>query len=454
MDLSAAALKRYDRVPHPFSLKVEKLYEIAGNWLDKCYGPYLSNSNMSDYDYVLWSLQPLRSPGLPWTMQHVYKCDYWNSPDSDFYAKYWERLATDDPIRSLCSVTIKEEVRPMKKIVNCDVRTIIAMDVNHIQAQLELFLQQNESLIATHDKHPIQLGLDIFNAGFHKLNAKMSRFGPTPCTLELDGKKFDGRFRYFCFLQIYKFRFRMLRRCFRTPENWKRILNLVHDLCFSPLVDVNGDVFSRLCGNPSGQGCTTPDNAFKNWMDIVVLWHLIMPSKYHNYEDFSNLLEMCICGDDINISVHPSIQDLFNIDSIKSVMDQIDMEYHFAADHFRHNYECTFLGHGYKLCDVPDLGHAMWLPVIDCERMRCNMLIDNDKQTIENTIVRACGLRNETFACDECRDWFDDLIQFLRARTVPDMKKPGISDAWKNFKTDAELWQLYTGIKPWTSVAA
>lgn len=263
-------------------------------------------------------------------------------------------------------------------------------------------------------------------------------------TIELDGKKFDGRFRYYCMKKIRDFRFKMLAQEYRTPENKARLKHLYYELAHSPLVNVDGGVYGRACGNPSGQACTTPDNLFKNFMDIVVLWHLIMPVEYHTYTHFSQLLILCVVGDDINISVHPTIQHLFNAKAIQDKMTVIDMEYHFASMEFRHNYECTFLGHAFEFCEIPKLGYGMYLPVIDCNRMRSNMLIYNEDHTIQNSIIRACGLRNETFACLSCRGWFLGLIEYLRKLTADDTTLETLN-AWKNYNTDMDLWKIYSG---------
>jgi len=447
LGLATKAITRYDRVPDPFSKEVHHFYDVAGEWMEKTFAPFLCESNVCSYDYMTEWLSPDKSPGMPWTHKYPFKCDYWNSPDADFYSVYWTALATKDYIRSLCSVSIKEEVRLKEKIDRDEVRTIIAMDVNHVVAHGQLCLEQNQRLVASHEDHPIKLGINMFGGGWHRLNHRMSRFGSGANTIELDGKKFDGRFRYYCFEKIRDFRFKMLSAEQRTEANKTRLRNIYYELAHAPLVNVDGCVYGRSSGNPSGQGSTTPDNSLKNYQDVVVLWHLTMPEEMRTYDIFTSFTEICIVGDDINISVHPSIHHLFNVAAIRRVMSEIDMEYHFAAEEFRHNYECTFLGHAFSLVDIDGLDRAMYLPVIDCERMRSNMLIYNAKHTVDNTIVRACGLRNETFACKDCRVWFNDLIMFLLSRYGRDLK---CVDAFKNYLTDRELWELYSGLSALT----
>lgn len=447
LDLAVSAIKRYDRVADPFSDLVKKYYNIAEEWLDKEFGPYLAGSRVCSFDEIMKHLWPLKSPGYPWTLKYMSKLEYWMSEDDKYFEKYWDVLSTPDYYRTLCSVVIKEEMRSREKLEEKSVRTIVSMDVNHIVAHLILCKDQNERLINTHLKHSSALGINLFSGGFNNLNNKMSKHGDMRATIELDGKKFDGRFRRFCFEKIRNFRFKCLSAEYRTPENFQRLKNLYEDLVSGPLVNVDGHVFARNAGNPSGQACTTPDNTLKNFMDMVVLWHLIMPSEYHSYELFKQFLIMCINGDDINLSVHPSIQDQFNVKAIREFMGQIDMEYHFASEEFRHNHECEFLGHAFKLCNIPSCGYAMYLPTIDCEKMRTSALIYNERHTWQETVVRACALRTETFACDSCRDWFGRLIDHLRNSLRQHVDHPDWTVCWSNFQSDAEFWRLYSGLE-------
>lgn len=437
------SVSRYNRNEDPFTDVIKGLYDVAGSWLENEFGHWLSDSKVLSYDYVTDWLRPKKSPGYPWTLKYPYKVDYWLSTDCEFFDNYWDKLSTSNYIHSICSVSIKEEVRPIEKINRDEIRTIVAMDVNHVVAHSMLCLHQNERLVCSNIKHSSALGLNMLQGGFHRLNEKMMKFGEKS-TIELDGKKFDSRFRYYCFEKIRDFRFSMLSPEFRTNENKTRMFNIYQELAFSPLINVDGFVYSRKAGNPSGQACTTPDNTFKNWMDMVVLWHLITPKEYHTYKSFNENVVMCICGDDINISVSEECKPYFNSYKIQQFMGHIDMEYHFADMEFRSNFECSFLGHSYQLCKCPQFGYSMYFPIIDCQRMRSNALIFNENRTVEYSIIRACGLRNETFACEDCRKWFLGYINFLRNK-YGNSEKPSIKEAFKNYLTDSEIWKVYTG---------
>jgi hypothetical protein len=437
-DNARAALSRYDRPEDPFDDEVKRLYDVAEEWLWLEFGPYISGSRVYSSEEVESHLKDDKSPGAPWNLVGILsKGDYFDEK-LEFYVKYWDALSTPNYIRSLCSSSGKEEIRPSEKIKAGKIRSVISMEVSHVKAHSQLCLDQNELLMSTIGKHSSRLGLVMQYGGWNELNDYMSCFDPIPSTMELDGDKFDARYRWYCFQKIRNFRYRCLHPMFQTSANWSRMCNLYHELCFAPFLDVDGHVYSRECGNPSGQACTTPDNIFKNFMDIVVLWHLIMPQSYHNYRDFKEHLRMCIVGDDINVSVKPVIQHIFNVKSIFAYMHRIDMVYTTPCENFRYNYECEFLGHGFQEI------HGMYLPVINCQKMKTSMLRFNTTGDISMTIIRACGLRNETFACIHCRIWFNELIYALREKFgLSD--DPAIVAAWKSYKTDAELWSQYTG---------
>lgn len=450
-DLATVSLKRYAKVSDPLSSSVKKLYDVAADWMEREFAPFLSNSRMRTFEEVMGWLPGDTSPGYPWTLKFTKKDMVWEDLQAlEFSSEYWRRLATDDPIRSFCSVSVKEEVRPIYKVQNKKVRTIVAMDINHVVSHAIMCLSQNEALHLTHNKHPIKIGIPLQYGGFHNLNDYMDEFGVRtglPCTIELDGVQFDAVYHSYAFDHVRDFRFRMLPVKDRTPENYNRMCNLYSDLTYAPLVNVDGVVYGRSVGNPSGQECTTPDNSLKNYMDIATLYLLSVPPELGNYECWKRLVRLCICGDDVNISVDPLIHHLFNVDSILKHASSIGMEYTIPFHGFRRNYECTFLGHGFIYSRIPGYPFGMYLPKADCDKMKSSALIYNREQTNAMSIVRACGLRNETFTCGECRSWFAALIESLRVR-FPIGSSLDTDLAWKNYKTDVELWSLYTGREP------
>jgi hypothetical protein len=447
LDHAEKSLKRYNHDPYPYNDEnVQKLYIQAMEMLYKILLPVCGDSKQLSYDEVLSNLRPLKSSGYPLNLLYPLKMDYWLSDDAQFYDIYWERLRTENYIRSLCNVSIKEEMRESKKVDEGSVRTIIAMDVNHVVAHSSLCMYQNMAIRDHLYRTPFMIGLNLLNGGARRLCEYMTPIGwNKPCVLELDGKKFDGRCKYDPhFKSIGNMRWRFLAPEFRTEDNRQRMKNLYYELSHSPLVNVDGHVYCRYSGNPSGQACTTCDNSFKNWCDIYVLWCLSVPVELANLDSFTYYTRVIIVGDDVSIAVHPDVQQWFNRSSIEHYAPLIQMEYHFAHDDFKWFEETTFLGHSFVMNHHP-ANFQMIYPSIDSSKMRASLLHFNEEGTTAMTIIRTCALRNETFANLKDREWFEKVIRFLRKETSDDLTQE-VALAWKCYLTDNELHELYSGV--------
>jgi len=441
------ALKRYDQNPDPYSPDVRNLYLRAGHWMDLEFGKFISGSVLSSLDEVLTWLEHDTSPGYPWTLKYHDKLDYWSGEGADFFRQYWESLKTPDPIISMCSVTIKEELRLKTKVDDDRARSIIAFDVNNVTANCVVTLDQNKALINTCEYHCIKMGLNLLKGGAHKLVTEMECWPRS--SLSLDGIQFDGHFTRLNFENNRDFRYRMLRQEFQTDDVKTILFNIFENKIVKLLVNINGTVYKCVTGNPSGQADTTVDNSLKTYQDSAVLWMLSVPEEMRNYTSYREHVKQIICGDDWALSVHPDAQKYFNKQSIFSNAKLIGMEYTSETEDFVDFRELTFLGHGFIEHDVPGQDFSMFLPKIDCDKMRCSMVHYNEAHTLEMTVIRANGLRAETFACIDCRKWFAELIDDLRVRcgTLRDVE---LVNAWKTYKTDQQLWELYTGYELYT----
>lgn len=445
--LADNAISRYNRDPSDLSVDVLSQYDLAMAWYEKIMAPFITDTGVCDFDEVFSWLDLSTSPGYPWTQVCSTKREFLQRPHFvDFYHTYFERLGTSDPIISLASSSLKHELRLREKVEDDSARTIFSVDVCLVGASHSLCLDYNRRVVANVEKHPFCLGLNIFQGGFHRLNQRLSQFEPEsgPSTLELDGNKFDSRLLWCIFKKIYQHRWRMLSPKFRTVENLRRLLNIAWQIVHSPVVNVDGWVYERFIGNCSGQGNTTFDNNIKNFLDLCVMFLRLVPGFFHSVEAFSSLLIFAICGDDLNVSVSGLIQGWFNWATIARVSKDIRMVYTTPVEFFRHNRDTQFLGHGWVNTFVPHLGSNMYFPTIDCTKMRSSLLHGNEHDTIDFTIIRACALRVETFACTSCRAFFSIVINWLRRETRDDQRQC-VVDAWKSYKTDGELFRFFSG---------
>jgi hypothetical protein len=439
------SMSKYDRPEDPLSDEVRRLYWKCGFWLDQAFGPFVFGCTVKSFDSAFSNLRFDTSPGFPWTQRFKDKVSFVMNPEMmEFHDRYWNALFTDDPIISLCSVILKEEIKSAEKLAELRARVIVAMDINHILSGIRFSHDYNERLKRTVGQHWITLGINIYEGGFHRLNERMMRFGEN-ASIELDGKEFDCSYTWTVWFVILCHRFRMMHPFYRTPLIFRAMFNLHVMLAFSPIVCPRGRVFNRRRGGPSGHDSTTEDNCLKSFLDLSVTWCLIMSPEYHSYHIMTQYVEACINGDDVNESVDEFVRRYYNPVSIKLVSPRIDMVYHFGSDEFRTHSQCTFLGHTFQLTAIPGVGAEMYLPVIECRKMRTSMLIYNKHSTLEMTVVRACALRAETFPCVSCRRWFAELIDFLRVKTAH-IDTESMRTAWSGYHSDYFLWEFYSGM--------
>jgi len=113
---------------------------------------------------------------------------------------------------------------------------------------------------------------------------------------------------------------------------------------------INGDViYSWLCSLPSGCGLTTIVNSIYNKVVIRMAYVTCMGRNYKSLDTFNDNVNEMVYGDDNIINVSIKVQDLFNMTSIRSAVNEIGMDYTDetkSADCvtvFRSIYDVTFL---------------------------------------------------------------------------------------------------------------
>jgi len=484
--MATQSLKRYNKSPTYPDERGPQTLKVAAGWYLREFGPFMCDSQISPVSDVLEWLQTGKSAGYPLTLKYPYKEDYYGCPEGEaFLDKYWEELVSVDYVKSLCSMATKEEIRPSAKLDIGKIRTTASMDTNHVVYSLCYTLHSTRRLIATHLQHPSAVGVVPFYGGWHRLQdpfMEWYRQTGVPDTMALDGVEFDSNFKWLEMYECLLFDYNCLSVEYRTEENWWRMFHLYWELIHAPLVNIDGNVFGRGTGNPSGQGNTIRHNNQKTYMNLAQLWLLAcdlrrsmvkvlraresLPShtppversvfeklfersdlwdeEYDTFEMFKKHVRVVLNGDDLNVTVHPDCHSWFNVDVVLHLAPILGMQYTSESPRFERFVDLPFLGHNFALVDVPSMG-PMYLPVIDCEKMRTNALVYNHVGTIAGTIQRANGFRAETFACESCRAWFAGLITYLRNRTLTN-KDPDVVAAWKSYKTDDELWALYTGV--------
>jgi len=447
--ISRKSLNRYSKFPHPYDAESEKYYRFAAQGLYQEFA-VLKNSDVVSYDEAVFSLDPTKSPGYPWTLKYPTKGEYWLSDDSVWFDRFYSQLGTFNPPSIIHSCSVKEELRKIEKIQQENCRTMFAVDVNLITAQAMLFKRQADLFVSTHLQHCSALGLSLFNGGAQKLFEYLTPWGWIDNMFSIDGKQFDSNFTKLAMDLIYKFRFDMLDPQYQTPENELRCKNIARMLCEGYIIDIDGKVYGKLIGNPSGQFLTTADNIKKNFVDCFYIWCRSVPRQYRNWASFKKYVRILFVGDDIIMSVHPDFLQYYNYDSFMKWCGTIGMTYEFEFKEPRKWGELSFIGHTFVKRKVPGYPFEMWFPDIDCVKMRNAALHYNTHKGLvtehENLVSIICGLRMETFACDSCRKWFAGLYDYVMSLYGHERN---VKIASSGYKCDADMWKLFSGIQPW-----
>jgi len=281
--------------------------------------------------------------------------------------------------------------------------------------------------------------------GAHKLFEYLTPWGDISCIMSIDGKKFDSTFHNQAAELIYDFRYDCLASEYKSDKSIMRFRNIRKQIWSSPLVDIDGHIYRKDTGNTSGQGCTTPDNILKNWLDFKFMWLVLAPDDLKNYESFKKYTRTLFVGDDAIVSVHPDAQRFYNREAILSIAPRINMRYEFEHASFQRFKDVSFIGHRFLYMNVPKTPYKLYLPHIDCAKMRTSLVRYNVNKSLYNSIVRCNGLRAETFACESCRDWFHRIFVYLKG-LLPKPYTKKAEEALSTYFSDDQLWELYTNL--------
>ncbi len=117
-------------------------------------------------------------------------------------------------------------------------------------------------------------------------------------------------------------------------------------------------LYQKLRGMPSGFAGTTTYNTVAHWCVFYSFYLQLVPPKLQNYRNFRRLVVFYIYGDDIVFSIHESIMDTFNGESVSKKYQEYGWEVTMpgvelsrANELLRTGKEiedCTFLKRGFK----------------------------------------------------------------------------------------------------------
>jgi hypothetical protein len=447
--------------------------DMAAEWMEKHFAPYMGNSPVVSFQYVIAEMDKRTSPGSFWNMSFPDKRTLLDETEiEDFIDWYWDDIVAGNHHIPIFTVSVKIECRKFTKMLNDELRVYMAAPIEHTACLNRLVYSMNQKLFASYPYTWSKVGMSKFRNGWNNLWNKLSRFKNG---YERDAKGYDSTLFWRLFKKIVEFRFRCLRVEDQTPENKLRLWLLYYEIVHTTLVTDKGDVIRKHRGNPSGVATTTPDNTLIMFMLLafafIVLWFRKHPGvtkrlaerkkqmkdftdewlevpevDYVSYDMFMSNVEAALYGDDNTFTVSDSVHDWFNGPEIDLVVKELGVV--FEGDSEPHTIEdMGFLSHTFTLAEWK--GMRAWLPVPDLNKMTSSLLYNNRTTDVRRHFVRLCAIRVETWPDLAYRQKVDTVIKTLvqryPQRLVGELDGVPMSVIMSMYKTDDEIALLYFG---------
>jgi len=422
---------------------------LAGEYVERHFGPWLGGSIEITRDAAKNKAERMTSPGYPFSLKWQKKGDFLDDPISDrVLDAHWDKLATDSPIVSFWTASLKLELRPIEKIAVNSQRTFTASAADGSINTNRLCLDFNEAFYRSNNKHWSFVGCSKFSGGWDRLYRRLSRH---PNAFELDESSFDASLFRAALRGMQEFRWRMLAKEYRTPDNAKRLENMYDSIIHSVIVLDNGEVVMKHTGNPSGSANTIVDNTIILFRLFAYAW-VVMSAEHDrafntnfcNYRAFMGNVEAALNGDDNTFTCSDAVVGWFNPTTISKVWTGIGVVTTTPCEEPRQLENVQFLSHGFTKV------RGWWLPIPDREKVLCSLLYASEYNDPAWTLMRCSALRLESWADPKLREELVDLQQFLYRnyassvtgeRDVQALKLSNIRALWK---TDEAIWRLYT----------
>lgn len=212
--------------------------------------------------------------------------------------------------------TLKDEPRKLKRIYEEPAtRTFWAAPLDKVIADRMYFHAAIAAIAATHEKHPIKIGINPQALGFHKLYlwlASRSEIG-----FDLDTKNWDSSVPRCVIERLYKVYNRIYEVNDPTcSEEEQQIRKTLHQHLVCPLVLLYDFVVQLPGGNISGQTFTAVDNSIVNHIYHYYAWRQIMRRAKRprdmTLEAFHSRVGCAFYGDDAVNAVDYNYAKLFS----------------------------------------------------------------------------------------------------------------------------------------------
>lgn len=447
MGLGLKSFSKYDK-EQPLNIDME-CFALAGNWVKKHFGPYMMGSQMLEFADVKPLADRTTSAGFPWTRIYHRKGDFLDSGVDQMLDDFWKDLCSDErKMRPIFTCSEKRELRPIEKLAQGKVRTFTAAPTEHSLALNRFCFDMNYRFYDSHMKTWSFVGGSKYLQGWDRLYHKLARFEYN--AFELDVSDWDSSCNQLFLEGQRDIRWSFLSSKYQTLDNWKRLCSLYDDIIHSVVVLENADLVRKHTGNPSGCANTIVDNTMILFRLFAYCYIKLARQQgiKPEYNEFMQNVVAALCGDDNTFTVSDEIKGWFNARSIIEVSKEIGFTVKVPSDDAwdaRPLHECQFLSQSF-------VKHGeRWLPMPDTDRILSSMMWGSGDGDIRWHFLRACALRNESWANIECRRILQDYIEYLLRnhgdQLIGEINGLKMDHVHALYRDNEELYSLYHGIE-------
>jgi len=399
------SLAKYAKDILALSAKSVFALNTASIWMERQFGPHMSNSRVKDLQEVVDGLDKTTSPGFPWIKKYATKramIDDWKE-FSSYMSDDWERLR--DPL--YCAVfgnSLKEEIRPAKKIEENSLRTFTAGPIEMTIHGNRLFEDMNQRFYRSHLKTASVVGFSPLKGGWNELYRKLMKHRNG---FALDESQYDSSLRIYLMWACAEFRWKMLRVEDQTQENLDRLKIYYRNLIHTLIITSEGVFVMKQTGNPSGSVNTIVDNTLILYMLLAYAWIMTSSEVMNTYAAFDEELSLALCGDDNTWTVSDDALPFFNARSVIEEWKRIGVTTTTDCLDPRNVEELDFLSAFTVFID------GIAVPLYKREKLLTSLLYSRSPDEPAFTLLRATGLLRIAWADTQMRGYLRELIEWL-----------------------------------------
>lgn len=309
------SMGKYAKDILPMSPIQVKAMNMAWDWTERQFSPYMKNSKIRSLEEAVGHLDMSTSSGFPFNIKYPKKKDLFEQmPEiNEWLEEDWNTLATDPNWTSVFKNSLKEELRTAEKLAANSIRTFTAAAVDATIHGNRLFGDMNEKMNNSYLKTASCIGMSPLKGNWDRLYQKLRRFR---LGYALDESQYDSSLRSYMMWGCARLRWNMLSEELRTPDNMRRIQTFYRNLINTLIISPEGVLIMKLTGNPSGSPNTINDNTLILYCLMAYAWIMTSPGSEKSYTEFELDTSKCLVGDDNTWTVSDEAHEFYNARSV------------------------------------------------------------------------------------------------------------------------------------------